>query len=82
VHQTVVAMKNGKPVVVNGAFVTAPTTAAPKTSPGSGKKWTLRIEWVALAVGSTHPAGNWETTWAGWEATPNAVAANPNARYL
>jgi glucose/arabinose dehydrogenase len=82
VHQTVVAMKNGKPVVVNGAFVTAPTTAAPKTSPGSGKKWTLRIEWVALAVGSTHPAGNWETTWAGWEATPNAIAANPNARYL
>jgi len=50
--------------------------------PGSGKKWTLRIEWVALAVGSTHTAGSWETTWAGWEATPNAIAANPNARYL
>jgi glucose/arabinose dehydrogenase len=82
VHQIVVAMKNGKPVVANGTFVTAPTTAAPKTSPGSGKKWTLRIEWVALAVGSTHAAGSWETTWAGWEATPNAIAANPNARYL
>jgi hypothetical protein len=82
VHQTVVAMKNGRPVVANGKFVTAPTTAAPKTSPGSGKKWTLRIEWVALAVGSTHTAGSWETTWAGWEATPNAIAANPNARYL
>lgn len=82
VHQTVVAMKNGKPVVVNGRFVTAPTTAAPKTSAGSGNTWTLRVEWVALPVGSIHPAGSWETTWAGWEATPNAIAANPNARYL
>jgi glucose/arabinose dehydrogenase len=82
VHQIIVAMKNGKPVVANGTFVTAPTTGAPKTSPGSGKKWTLRIEWVALAVGSTHTAGSWETTWAGWEATPNAIAADPNARYL
>jgi len=43
---------------------------------------TLRVEWVALAVGSVHTAGSWETTWAGWEATPNAIAANPNARYL
>jgi len=43
---------------------------------------TLRVEWVALAFGSVHTAGSWETTWAGWEATPNAIAANPNARYL
>lgn len=82
VHQTVVAMKNGKPVVANGKFVTASTTAAPKTSAGKGNTWTLRIEWVALPVGTIRTAGSWETTWAGWEATPNAIAANPNARYL
>lgn len=82
VHQTVVAMKNGKPVVKNGTFVTAPTTAAPKTSAGKGKTWTLRVEWVALAVGTVRTAGSRETIWAGWEATPNAIAANSNARYL
>ena len=82
VHQTVVAMKNGKPVVTNGTFVTASTTAAPKTSAGKGNTWTLRVEWVALPVGTIRPAGSWETIWSGWEATPNAIAANPNARYL
>jgi hypothetical protein len=82
VHQTVVAMKNGKPVVANGAFVTASTTAAPKISAGKGNTWTLRVEWVAYAVGTIRTAGSWETTWAGWEATPNAIATNPSARYL
>jgi glucose/arabinose dehydrogenase len=82
VHQIVVAMKNGSPVVSKGAFVTASTTAAPKTSPGSGKTWTLRVEWVALKPGTTRTAGSWETFWAGWEATPNAIAHNSGARYL
>jgi glucose/arabinose dehydrogenase len=82
VHQTVVEMKNGKPVTKNGTFVPAPTTAAPKTSAGKGNTWTLRVEWVGGAVGTVRTAGSWETTWAGWEATPNATAANPTARYL
>jgi hypothetical protein len=82
VHQTVVAMKNGKPVTKNGSFVTAPTTAAPKTSAGKGNTWTLRVEWVGGNVGEVRTAGSWETTWAGWEATPNAIATNPTARYL
>lgn len=82
VHQIVVAMKNGNPVVANGKFVTAPTTTAPTTSAGAGNKWTLRVEWAELPVGAIRTAGAWDTTWAGWEATPNAIAANPNARYL
>ena len=82
VHQIVVEMKNGKPVTKNGSFVTASTTAAPKTSAGKGNTWTLRVEWVGGTVGELRTAGAWETTWAGWEATPNAIAANPNARYL
>lgn len=82
VHQVIVAMKNGAPVVKNGAFVTASSAAAPKTSAGSGKTWTLRVEYVGLKAGTTLSAGSLERFWAGWEATPNAIARNSTARYL
>jgi glucose/arabinose dehydrogenase len=81
-HQTIVAMRHGRPVRRRGKLVRATSASPPKRSPGTHRTWTLRVERVSQQPGRTFVAGSRETIWVGWEATPRRIAEKPNAQYL
>jgi len=82
VRQRLVAMRNGRPLVRRGAYVTSRATRPPKRSAGRGRVWTLRVEKSVRKAGGRFAVGTYQTFWVGWESTPKKIAKQPKARYL
>jgi hypothetical protein len=82
-YRIVVTMRHGQPVMKGRELVRARTFARPRRSPGRHRVWTLRVERFKPALGGpTREVGTRETIWIGWEATPRAIAQEPDAEYL